>query len=289
MQQGFFGGELLDSYRDAQARVSAGADASEALLKLVAALERCVDDVPHELAFEPQRGLVKRVAFEILQHFTRTAELGRAGPAVARLLGNTCLFAPIPHERFLITQDWFSANIPVWQGVFVERAHAPNLSCLEIGSFEGMSACYLLERVLTHATSRIVCIDPFDAPGQPQAERYFDHNVRVTGQSHKVTKLKGYSKQALPFLQGSRFDIAYIDGSHHPRHALEDALAVWPLLNPRALVIFDDYAIGSSYPPDLARDVDPKPGIDAFLSFVPGEYREVTRGYQLIIEKLEEN
>jgi predicted O-methyltransferase YrrM len=165
-------------------------------------------------------------------------------------------------------------------------AGRPNLTALEIGSFEGMSCCWLLENVLTHSNSRIVCVDPFEGPGQPQAERYFDHNVSQTGQAHKVTKLKGYSKQALPLLAGSRFHFAYIDGSHHPIHALEDALAVWPLLLPGAIAIFDDYAIGENYPPELARENNPKPGIDAFLGLIKNEYRELARGYQLAVQKL---
>ncbi|MFZ5893568.1 MAG: class I SAM-dependent methyltransferase [Myxococcota bacterium] len=284
-----FDAELLAGYMAVLRQLSQGSDAAHAIGALVVLLEQRLAIVGQraesDASLESVLALFKRVTFELLQHLVRHAELGGARAAVARLLSRVSLFEPLAHERFLITQDWFSGNVPIWQKLFSERAGAPGLRCLEIGSFEGMSACWLLENVLTHATSRIVCIDPFDAPGQPQAERYFDHNVRVTGQAHKLTKLKGYSKQALPLLSGSNFDIAYIDGSHHPIHTLEDALAVWPLMANGSLIIFDDYAIGASYPAELAREIDPKPGIDAFLGFVQGEYREISRGYQLVLQK----
>lgn len=53
-----------------------------------------------------------------------------------------------------------------------------------------------------------------------------------------------------------------------------------------AIAICDDHGIGASYPPELAAENDPRPGIDAFLNFVSGKYHEVFRGYQLILEKL---
>lgn len=285
-----FSAEMLERYLAVERCIAQQQSVSAELPALLEALQQQLEQLSQlaerNPALLPARALMQRVSFEILQHWARRAELGGALPAVARLLGRVSLFEPIPHERFRITQDWFFANVPEWQQLFAEIAGRPGLRALEIGSFEGMSCCWLLENVLSGAQSRIVCIDPFNAPGQLQAERYFDHNIAQTGRAHRVMKLKGYSKQALTLLEGSRFDIAYIDGSHHPFHALEDALAVWPLLSPAAIVIFDDYAIGENYPPELAKDNDPKPGIDAFLGLIGGQYRELKRGYQLAIQKL---
>lgn len=285
-----FGGDILTHYLLAEERLLRGQDVAQELSALIDTLEQRIDQLEqlarHDPNLQVPAALMKRVTFELLRHFAQKAELGAARAETGRLLGRTNLFEPLQHERFRITQDWFFANVPQWQRVFADRAGRPGLRALEIGSFEGMSACWLLEHVLTHAESRLICIDPFDSPGQPQAERNFDHNLSLTGQAFKATKLKGYSRQVLPLLDGSKFDIAYIDGSHHPIHALEDALGVWPLLVPGAIAIFDDYGIGASYPPELAAENDPRPGIDAFLRFVSGQYREVFRGYQLILEKL---
>ncbi|WP_437672447.1 class I SAM-dependent methyltransferase [Sorangium sp. So ce131] len=264
---------------------------SSALERLAATLGARLD----ELARRAERGgdaalqalsLAKRVAFEVVYPLARAADLsGAARDAVGQLLGRACLFERVPHPRYHITQDWFSHNIPSWQEVLAPLRGEPGVRCLEIGSFEGLSACWLLDNILTHETSRIVCVDPFESPGQLQAERHFDHNVRQTGAGHKVTKLKGTSHQALPLLSGALFDLAYIDGSHHPADALKDALSVWPLLRRGGLAIFDDYAIGGSYPAEIAASIDPRPGIDAFLGFARGEHEIVAQGYQLVVRK----
>lgn len=59
------------------------------------------------------------------------------------------------------TQDWFSKNIPVWERLFAPLKGRPNLQILEIGSFEGRSACWLLEHVLTGEGAGIDCVDTF--------------------------------------------------------------------------------------------------------------------------------
>lgn len=271
-----------------------GGDAGRAvgplLERLAALLTSELDRLEHEASRSndglPALAIAKRVSYELLHHLVRVTELGAARSALASLLGRTSVYELLPHPRLRITQDWFSSNVPHWQAALAELSGQPAVRCLEIGSFEGMSACWLLENVLTHQTSRITCIDPFDAPGQLQAERHFDYNVLQTGAAHKVTKLKGYSGQVLPLLSSSRFDLVYVDGSHQPAHALADALLIWPLLCRGGIAIFDDYAIGGSYPKEIALAIDPKPGIDAFLGFVRGEYAVVSQGYQLIVRKI---
>ncbi|XXX74543.1 class I SAM-dependent methyltransferase [Sorangium sp. So ce134] len=278
----------MDLYTGILQDVADGKDVTAAVERLVATLEARLDSLARRADQDGAAALslTKRVVFEVVYHLARASDLGgRARDAVGRLLGRSIVFEPLPHARYRITQDWFSHNVPSWESALAPLRGAPDVRCLEIGSFEGLSACWLLENVLTHETSRIVCIDPFDGPGQLQAERHFDHNVRQTGAGHKVTKLKGYSRQALPLLAGSTFDIAYVDGSHHPVDTLQDALSVWPLLRRGGLAIFDDYAIGAHYPKELAAAIDPKPGIDAFLGFIQGGHEIVLQGYQLIVRK----
>lgn len=281
----------VDLYIGILRDAAGGKDVTGAAQRLAAAFEAQLDRLAARAEREGGAGiaalsLAKRVVFEVLYHLVKTIDVGDAArDAVGRLLGRSSLFAPIPHARYRITQDWFSHNIPSWEAVVAPLRGKPDVRCLEIGSFEGLSACWLLENVLTHETSRIVCVDPFDGPGQMQAERHFDHNVRQTGAGHKVTKLKGCSRQALPLLAGSLFDVVYVDGSHHPVDTLQDALSIWPLLRRGGVAIFDDYSIGGSYPKELAGSIDPKPGVDAFLRFVQGEHEIVSQGYQMIVRK----
>jgi len=57
--------------------------------------------------------------------------------------------------------DWFTPQLPLWEKYLIPLKGLSNLSFLEIGSFEGRSAVWLLENILTDEASRIVCIDPF--------------------------------------------------------------------------------------------------------------------------------
>lgn len=65
---------------------------------------------------------------------------------------------------------------------------------LEIGSYEGRSAVWFLENILTHPTARIVCVDLFT---RLPFELRFDHNIRISGAGDKVTKMKGRSETVL--------------------------------------------------------------------------------------------
>ena len=60
-----------------------------------------------------------------------------------------------------------------------------------------------------------------------------------------------------------------------------DAILAWPLMARGGLVIFDDY-LWTDMPDPL--DL-PKPGIDAFLSAIDGQYRIVLNDYQIAIVK----
>jgi predicted O-methyltransferase YrrM len=287
----FFDRASVELYVGIVSDLRRGQDVSRATSGLAARLGELLDATEDRARNDAAQlsvlALVKRVTYEIAHHLAQKAELDEAArDALGRLLGRTSFFQRLPHPRFRVTQDWFSNNAGTWNQVLRPLAGRPRTRALEIGSFEGMSACFLLEQVLTHETSSLVCIDPFDAPGQLQAERNFDFNIEATGQAHKVTKLKARSDQVLPFLAQAAFDLAYIDGSHAPADALRDALSVWPLLKPGAIVIFDDYELGASYPPEIAAAVDPKPGISAFLSFIAGQYEVLAQGYQLIIQRL---
>src|SRR5690349_6873094 len=68
------------------------------------------------------------------------------------------------HARYKLTYDCFSSRIPQWEIDLARLAGQPDLRFLEIGSFEGHSACWLLEHVLTHDTSTLTCVDFCHAP-----------------------------------------------------------------------------------------------------------------------------
>ena len=201
----------------------------------------------------------------------------------------------LPDEPFRFTQDYFSQNIEQWKKDLTRFVGQPGLAFLEIGSFEGRSAGWLLQNILTHDSSRITCMDlfeqersqgVFDTTGldsnQMSTEDRFDYNIQQTGASQRVEKLKGNSHELLRSLPRFRYDFIYIDGSHIAKDVLEDAVLAWPLLKTEGLVTFDDYEWRDE--PDPLRC--PKIGIDAFLRVYDGHYRMVHKAYQVTLEKL---
>lgn len=149
---------------------------------------------------------------------------------------------------------------------------------LEIGSYEGGSAIWFLDNVLTAPDATLTCVDPFlDA----SYELRFDHNIRRSGEQGKVTKLKGFSEAVLPELPHESFDLIYVDGSHRAVNVLMDAVLAWRTLKPGGTMIFDDYRWMPENPPHLR----PQMAIDLFLETFEGEYELLLKDYQVAVER----
>ena len=139
-----------------------------------------------------------------------------------------------PYE---FTTNWFTYNIPVWEKALSAFRRKAGINYLEVGVFEGRSALWTLENILTAPTASLTCIDLFNGPYR---DRFFA-NVERSGESGKVTALTGYSQLALRKLPLNYYDIIYIDGSHSKDDVLEDAVLSWRLLKEGGVMIFDDY------------------------------------------------
>jgi predicted O-methyltransferase YrrM len=57
--------------------------------------------------------------------------------------------------------DYFSQHIPLSARLLACYRVRPRLRFLEVGSYEGRSAVWLLSNILTHPTSRLYCVDTF--------------------------------------------------------------------------------------------------------------------------------
>ena len=79
-----------------------------------------------------------------------------------------------------------------------------------------------------------------------------------------------------------RYDFIYVDGSHHSADVYIDAAASWPMLERGGIMMFDDY----EWPMMPTEAECPKLGVDAFLAGHAEQYRELYRGYQVVIERI---
>ena len=190
-------------------------------------------------------------------------------------------FEPLPIDaKYKFSTDGVSVNAPVWLKYLKEFAAKPAVHALEIGSFEGRSALWFLENILTHHSATITCIDLFEE----DFEATFDWNVKASGLGHKLIKLKGESRISIRSLKNN-FDFVYIDGSHVAKDVLVDAVMAWDLLKPGGMIIFDDYGLRRS-PRDSQSDaLIPEPAIDAFLKVFRHYVDVVHHDYQIIVRK----
>ncbi len=186
--------------------------------------------------------------------------------------------------------DWASGNFPTWIRLLARYRDVP-ARVIEIGSWEGRSALFFMNYL---PRSRLVCIDTFEGSEEhrahpeafahdlPEIERRFDANLAPF--AARLEKRKAASAVALTELgiEGRRFDIAYIDGSHRSADVYGDGVLAWSMLAPGGIMIFDDYEWEWMPEPQS----NPKLGIDSFLRAFEGQYRIVHKGFQVAIEKL---
>ena len=200
--------------------------------------------------------------------------------ALAKLTGVESLLAHYAMKscNYSFSQDYVSDRASVWNEHLAGFKGKNNIHMLEVGSFEGRSAIWFLNNVLTHSSSTITCIDTFP---HRIVEIRFDHNLKVSGFSSRVTKVKGKSRQLLPLFREKNFDLIYIDGSHRAEDVRAEALLSWWLLKPGGIVIFDDYL----WELELPAEDRPQIAIDEFVTEFRSELEILHNGYQLIVRK----
>ncbi|KIP05820.1 glycosyltransferase family 8 protein [Phlebiopsis gigantea 11061_1 CR5-6] len=194
---------------------------------------------------------------------------------------------------FTATQDWFSFNADRWRGLF-RYVDTSSPRVLEIGSWEGRSAVFLLNELCVNGGS-IICIDHFDLmnteAGRDRHKKVM-HNLSITGKPFRV--IEGFSFPSLMTVLEEQisvrdpgFDWVYVDGSHEADDTLLDGELSWRLAKKGAIFIFDDYRWNKE-PEDSIHH--PKRGIDAFMALHSDEFEVISSQdeYQMILRKTSE-
>jgi len=182
-------------------------------------------------------------------------------------------------HKYNFSTDWFSRKIPVWSKTLSHLKGKPDIHYLEIGVYEGRSAMWMLDNILTAPSAKITVIDIFS----DNLEEIFLSNLKISGAYDKATVITGYSQVKLRSLPLNTYDIIYIDGSHAAKDVLEDAVLSWRLLKTDGFLIFDDYLGWVNEKPPLSR---PKIAIDAFINTFSDEIEIINQGYQVLLRKL---
>jgi len=188
------------------------------------------------------------------------------------------------------TSDWAWKHYPVWRRILAPWRDKP-VRIVAIGSWEGRSPGFFLKYLWG---STIPCIGTFQ--GTPEEDYVYklagDRLSGVEGRFERnlaafhprVEKIKNRSTEALAQLaaNGRRFDLAYIDAGHRYDQVMADSTAVWPLIDPGGIVVWDDY----EWAPHFAPEQRPKDAIDDFLVAQAGRFQLLAKGDQVIVRRL---
>ena len=193
-----------------------------------------------------------------------------------------------PALEYVFTADFFSHNIPMWEQWLAPLAGKPWIQGLEIGSHQGRSTIWLLDKIFTAENSRLYCVDTFEGSvehaARDKASLYeiFTHNVRTAGHLDRVQVMRGESQTILRHIERKAFfDFIYIDGDHHASAVLEDAILCFPLLKDGGILIFDDFLWGG-----MSHDWQrPKIAVEGFFHAMREHVDLLGSGYQVAVRK----
>lgn len=185
----------------------------------------------------------------------------------------------VTHDYFF-TQDVFSHRITVWEECLKPLLTSfASINAIEVGCYQGMSCCWLLDTILTRDSDRLTCIEQ---GFQPQLRE----NIVKTGAKSKVTLLEGNIAQLLADCPPNSFNLINLqDRCKLIDYSEKNTRIAWQLLQPGGLIIFNYY--GWRNPAD--KQQNPQVGIDLFLNSIKGKWQQVSRSpqmHQLIIRKI---
>lgn len=193
-------------------------------------------------------------------------------------------------SNLTLDHDWFTGNIPTWLKVFEEiNANKTFKNCLEIGSWQGLSAYFLLKEL---PNIHLTCVDTWEGADEHKnfsattknvldaSEIVFNQNLACF--EDRITKFKGTSLSFFnSFFEPDSFDMIYVDGSHYSDDVIVDAVYCFEMLKIDGIMIFDDY-LWMHYPNSIDNPIG---AINSFLKLKKHQLKIISINYQLIIQK----
>jgi len=188
------------------------------------------------------------------------------------------------------TTKWHLNHQKNWSRILAPLIGKP-VQALEIGSFEGRSAVWTLENILTHPDSTLVCIDPHKYEetglGVPSVAERLDRAAELFKKNtapfaDKLTHISEPSASAIQKLD-QQFDMIYIDGAHGAAAVLVDSCLCWTKLKVGGYMIWDDYLWGVKNKPAYTK---PKIAIDGFGACFRPFLEILEIGKQVIVRKV---
>jgi predicted O-methyltransferase YrrM len=192
---------------------------------------------------------------------------------------------------YIFTHDYFSSNIANWTKWFDNLIEAAPIKCLEIGSWQGGSSTWLLDKVVSRRGGMLTCVDTFAGSSEHvklldtiggSIERIFDRNIAASGHAALCRKIVGESQNVLFRLSGEAFDFIYIDGAHEGKYVIQDAILSWNLLSPNGFILFDDLDYRFPETPEQ----NTIHAVESFLTWFGAELEVLHKERQMLLRRV---
>lgn len=183
--------------------------------------------------------------------------------------------------KYKHTHQWFvGSEIQKHLLKFIDPKQ--KITMLEIGSYEGLSACCFLDNIMYHDDSTLDCVDPFDisdttSPLTNVTESNCRYNISHSINSTKCSIYKMYSSDFFPIAK-KIYDIIYIDGSHLPDDIKYDMRKADRCLKVGGIMWMDDYLGGT--------DGSIRKAMNEVVMEFGTRYKTIHYGYQLALQKV---
>ena len=152
------------------------------------------------------------------------------------------------------------------------------LDILEIGSYQGSSACLFSDLILLNKSSTLTCVDPFDIKDETtdlddNTKNIFYNNIKLSSNFNKIDVKELYSNNFY-LVNDKMYDFIYIDGSHKLEDITVDFENCLKIIKNGGIIWMDDYGGGNS--PNSIKN-----HIDKLISQSNYNIEIIHKGYQL--------
>lgn len=191
------------------------------------------------------------------------------------------------HTPIYTADDWFKLAKKTFTTFLSPLKGKDNLLFMEIGVFEGRSAIWQLNNILTGQNCKILCVDAFY--GSPEHNSMgvnlhelrtrFEYNLKPYVGKYQI--LEGLSKDVLRTKEyDNKIDVCYIDGSHTAYDVLTDMCLVYPMLKNGGLMICDDYMWNYN---NLPTQSTPFIAINSFMNCFKGKIQALQLNWKTVV------
>jgi len=162
---------------------------------------------------------------------------------------------------------WFLNNFPIFE-YFLPKNFNKKFRYMEVGSFEGLSLLYVLNK---YKKARVTSIDINDIINK-KVKNF--KNIKFI-KSDSIIALRNLGRE------NKKFNYIYIDGLHNGEHVIVDAIESFKLLQYGGIMIFDDFMST-----DKKLKYQTGEGLYYFLNFLKKEIQILYFQDILVIKKI---